>query len=988
MPTVKTALTFIDLSSAATNVMKHLETKREAAERKRVSLMSKGIADFLEKTSRVTENDLDPLGDIKNVVPTGRRQPKRTKEKYRSNLDNESNDSPALSDDDEAQSEKTLDKIKVTLDHAASILRESLELTVGGVVFLDMALGYKQSGVADAYFDIRTDLGAEVADQKARINGEERPVLETNTQRINGQVQERSSRTGMSPDQVRGFEDHISPARVLAMSSAKITEWKPSENVLDAKTLQTFINTYPQGNVWYIDDEGYFSSLDQANEAASTGSNQISGKARSRSQHDITRQQAEASLLLKVFAGARQIIFVPLWDAGGNRWHSGCFVWSRSAVPVFTVESEVSFLSAFTNSVMVEISRLDAITANKMKSDFISSISHEFRSPLHGILASADFLRESELEPSQIEFVSTIQNCGSTLLDTINHVLDYSKINSFEKSGDHGTISNELLQVSNIALLTEEIINGMIAASEYQHAHLSSTTSHSGTARSLASKKRDEHPIEVIVDIESRDWDFVVQPGAIRRIIMNIFGNAQKYTASGFILVQLRVRDVDTKRPLLALNIVDSGRGMSREYMERKLYTPFAQEDTFATGVGLGLSIVWSIVNQLGGKIQVRSEVGKGTDVEVLLPLGSETKEQLPDQTSSGKEAAYNVEQVRSLSTGKTIAIRRNTHQTNHDKRNKSLAWDCLERYCRDWFGFQVTSSPDSNTMTNADIVITEREDISFDDFNAPFAIEVPKMLLIRDNWSRHEDLKVNQSGKGEENIWTPIGPYKLARGLLSLFKQHENRTNSTSLLDQTQHHNQVSKKPKQISTVVQAEEVPDMLKLNLSSNAATTQPTSMKATSTSVSLRLLAVDDNDLNLQLLARYLKKRKQDVVVTAKDGLEALNAVKNLYSDSNGEQTFDIIFMDISMPVMDGFESTVEIRNFERACAASWKSFGGDSEWPGKSCIVALTGLGSRRDRDRAVACGVDEFMTKPVNFKDVGELIKRICKKRDSDGWTR
>jgi signal transduction histidine kinase len=98
---------------------------------------------------------------------------------------------------------------------------------------------------------------------------------------------------------------------------------------------------------------------------------------------------------------------------------------------VWTVESEIAYLSAFTNSVMVELSRLDAITSNKMKSDFISSISRkqqppdpqvvlkmadEFRSPLHGILASAEFLRDSTLDDSQIEFISTIQNCSGTLL--------------------------------------------------------------------------------------------------------------------------------------------------------------------------------------------------------------------------------------------------------------------------------------------------------------------------------------------------------------------------------------------------------------------------------------------------------------------------------------------------------------------------------------------------------------------------------------------
>src|SRR3954471_8124383 len=107
---------------------------------------------------------------------------------------------------------------------------------------------------------------------------------------------------------------------------------------------------------------------------------------------------------------------------------------------------------------------------------------------------------------------------------------------------------------------------------------------------------------------------------------MNIFGNSQKYTKSGFIVVQLGIRRDASSSPqgskdVIFLNIRDTGKGMSSEYMERKLYHPFAQEDSFSPGIGLGLSIVWSIVNQIGGKIRVRSEVGKGTDTEVTLPL-------------------------------------------------------------------------------------------------------------------------------------------------------------------------------------------------------------------------------------------------------------------------------------------------------------------------------------------------------------------------------
>lgn len=152
----------------------------------------------------------------------------------------------------------------------------------------------------------------------------------------------------------------------------------------------------------YIDDNGYFSSLEQVKDrkkhTPSNGTNPTE-RPRTSSSFDSTKQEAEATMLAKIFHKARQIIFLPLWDSAGGtshyimllrhhnpllfsansviieRWYSASFVWSQSAVPVFTVNNEISYLSAFTNSVMVEISRLDALISNKMKSDFISSIS-------------------------------------------------------------------------------------------------------------------------------------------------------------------------------------------------------------------------------------------------------------------------------------------------------------------------------------------------------------------------------------------------------------------------------------------------------------------------------------------------------------------------------------------------------------------------------------------------------------------------------------
>lgn len=107
--------------------------------------------------------------------------------------------------------------------------------------------------------------------------------------------------------------------------------------------------------------------------------------------------------------------------------------------------------------------------------------------------------------------------------------------------------------------------------------------------------------VEIILDIEYHDWFYKVQAGALRRVVMNIFGNAQKYTVSGYILVEVRIQkatwdssqlSAGVPHDILLIRIRDTGRGMSSEYMERKLYHPFAQEDSFSPGVGLGLSIV------------------------------------------------------------------------------------------------------------------------------------------------------------------------------------------------------------------------------------------------------------------------------------------------------------------------------------------------------------------------------------------------------------
>lgn len=249
----------------------------------------------------------------------------------------------------------------------------------------------------------------------------------------------------------------------------------------------------------------------------------------------------------------RHLLFSPLWDAGSARFFSGCFAWATSPLQIFSVETELSFLVAFGNSVMAEVSRLATIAADQQKGDFIGSISHDLRSPLHGILASAEFLGETECDSFQTSLVDTIDSCGRTLLDTINHVLDFSKINSFERnfrkkstfrsnSVASASKNPQMPQILNICAITdvaaicEEVVEGVYAGQVYQD--ISSTDISDITPgargrtfeRGLAMPNRSllggmgaqyaRKAVDVVLDIEPGDYTFTTQPGALRRVIM------------------------------------------------------------------------------------------------------------------------------------------------------------------------------------------------------------------------------------------------------------------------------------------------------------------------------------------------------------------------------------------------------------------------------------------------------------------------------------
>jgi signal transduction histidine kinase len=191
-----------------------------------------------------------------------------------------------------------------------------------------------------------------------------------------------------------------------------------------------------------------------------------------------------------------------------------------------------------------------------------------------------------------------------------------------------GSKMQNLYVNTDIAELCEEVIEGSVAGKSHMQSDIGVT---GASAEAYARRDQGEglskqkgpddqtygfnKNVAVILDFDyQRDWNYVTQPGALRRILMNILGNSLKYTASGCIRVRLGVQNFDDPigelSSIMFLSVSDTGRGISHDFLRKKLFSPFSQEDHLSTGCGLGLSIVKSLVNTLKGSMEVQSEEG------------------------------------------------------------------------------------------------------------------------------------------------------------------------------------------------------------------------------------------------------------------------------------------------------------------------------------------------------------------------------------------
>jgi signal transduction histidine kinase len=238
--------------------------------------------------------------------------------------------------------------------------------------------------------------------------------------------------------------------------------------------------------------------------------------------------------------------------------------------------------------------------------------------PLHGILGSVQLLVDTNLDPFQTGLVDTIKASGSALNETLTSVLSYAKINQFERQQhkyrqrqppdadwslpnkvhllpSSDTDFKGLYVCTNIAMLCEEIAGVLEAGQSYD-------------------RSTDWHGVTVVVEIDyEENWNYFTEPGALRRIALNIIGNALKYTTEGSVIITLaasklargntKIGDDNSSQRIITLTVKDTGKGIKKDFMDNHLFVPFTQEDTTSShGVGLGMSIVKSLVSLLAGE--------------------------------------------------------------------------------------------------------------------------------------------------------------------------------------------------------------------------------------------------------------------------------------------------------------------------------------------------------------------------------------------------